>query len=178
MHPFERDQVFHQIDTSDLDCTIGVFSEIPKRMLSSPLLQERFVCIARRSHPALKRGLDPSTFAALPHILFSLRGDPKGVVDQALAKQGLKRRVALTVSHFLVLPFIVAQTDLIATVAERVALTLASVSEIEIYPVPVDLPQWQLDLVWGRGTEFDPGLIWLRQLLSHCCQGLQLDPLQ
>ena len=71
-------------------------------------------------------------FANLPHLLVSPSGDTFGMVDDALREAGLKRRIVLTVPHFLAVPFIVGSTDLVALLAERVAIRLADASGISI----------------------------------------------
>jgi hypothetical protein len=40
-------------------------------------------------------------YVRLPHVLTSQRGDAHGVVDDALAKRGLTRTIALTTPRFL-----------------------------------------------------------------------------
>jgi DNA-binding transcriptional LysR family regulator len=55
------------------------FPDPPKRLARLPVLKDRYVGIARRGHPGLKKGsLTPKAYAALPHLLFSPRGRPKG----------------------------------------------------------------------------------------------------
>lgn len=46
-----------------------------------------------------------------------------GWVDRTLERQNLQRHVAISVPHFLAAPFIVANTNLVVTLAERVAKT-------------------------------------------------------
>src|SRR6185312_6687592 len=87
------------------------------------VLKDRYIGIARRDHPMLKRkSLTLKAYAELPHLLFSPRGDPKGIVDEPLARLGgLTRRVVITVPHISAVPSIVASTDLVAVIAERLA---------------------------------------------------------
>lgn len=62
------------------------------------ILDDRFVCIARRAHPlAKKRGLTLSSFAGAAHALVSPWGMEGGYVDDALARLGLRRTVAIAV---------------------------------------------------------------------------------
>src|SRR5258708_2528110 len=64
------------------------------------ILEERFVCIARRGHPlAKKRALTLSRFAGASHVLISPWGIEGGFVDDALARLGLRRNVALGGPH-------------------------------------------------------------------------------
>ena len=129
------------------------------------LIEERFVCVARAGHPALSGGLDAESFAALPQLLVSPGGEDRGLVDEALAAQGLARRVALTVPHFLAVPFIVARSDLVAALAERVALRLAEAAGIGIAALPVEMPAWRVGLARLADRPLDPALAWFAREL-------------
>ena len=81
--------------------------------------------------------------------------------------------MALTLSHFLVLPHIVATSDLIAPVAERVArAAIGAGVDIAIHESPVAGQSRILSLIWGRGTDPDPACAWLRGLISEVCADL------
>src|SRR5262245_42134342 len=67
--------------------------------------------------------------------------DSRGFVDEMLPQQGVQRRVALTVSHFLVAPHVIASSDLALVVSERV---------IEPYIKPLRLREMRLPLPLSR----------------------------
>jgi DNA-binding transcriptional LysR family regulator len=127
------------------------------------LFDERFVCIVRRGHPVLAKRWTLDRFTALDHALIAPVGKPGGAVDRALAEQGLSRRVALLISHFLVAPFIIAQTDLVLTVPERVALTFSEQLPLAILPPPLPVPGFTITLLWHDRTHHDPAHAWLRE---------------
>jgi len=98
-----------------------------------PLFTERLVMIGRRGHPGLKARLTVESFAALSHLLVSLRGDAFGSVDNVLRELGHSRRIAITVPHFLAAPFIVGATDLVAVMAERVVRRLGDAAGVSVH---------------------------------------------
>lgn len=55
------------------------------------------------------------------HLLVTPQGDPSGFVDEALARHGFTRRIALTVNHFTVVPAIIAGSDRITAMPKRIA---------------------------------------------------------
>lgn len=81
------------------------------------VFHERFVCVYRRDHPPASAPLTPALFARARHGLVAL----PGVVDTALAAVGPFRRAALIVLSFLVVPHLVAATDLVVTLPSRLA---------------------------------------------------------
>jgi len=140
--PLVRDYVVAAFDRQEIDMAILNFPDPPKRLARLPVLKDRYVGIARRGHPGLKgKSLTPKAYAALPHLLFSPRGDPKGIVDEPLARlSGIRRRVVMTIPHISAAPLIVARTDLVAVIAERIARLYASEHGLMLFDPPVNLP--------------------------------------
>ena len=77
------------------------------------LFDESYVCALRAGHPdAALESLSIDRFCTLDHALVSYAAERFwGVTDDALAKIGRRRRVALSVSSFLVLAEILRTTD-------------------------------------------------------------------
>lgn len=136
------------------------------------LFRERFVCMARRGHPAIGKALDLATFVALPHAFIAPRGTPGGIVDDVLAERGLTRRVALMVQHFLVAPWAIASSDLVITLSERLARAFVEVLPLTIYEPPIALPRFSMQLMWHERTHRDAAHKWLRALIIDATTGL------
>jgi DNA-binding transcriptional LysR family regulator len=87
-----------------------------------------------------------------------------GLVDQKLGALGLRRRVVVSLPQFLVAPFVVADTDLVATLASRVARRFAASGfGITVHEPPIALPGWPLALMWHRRVEDHAATRWLRE---------------
>jgi DNA-binding transcriptional LysR family regulator len=137
-------------------------------ILGRSILRDRFVCIARRGHPlAKKKALTLSRFAGAAHALISPWEREGGFVDDALGRLGLRRHVAVAVPHFLVAPHIVAASDLLLTVAARVAGVLARpLGLVTLAPPPeLGLTGFTLSILWHERTHDDPARRWLRDLI-------------
>ena len=144
-----------------------MFPDPPKRLGLQALFEERFVCVVRQDHPALRAGMTLDAFVALPHLLVTERGDEVGAVDEALARQGLKRRVALTVPHVLIVPSVLPASHLVATVGARAGRLFAQAAPLAVHDPPVTLPPWRLSMLWSRQKTGDPGLAWLRDVMAR-----------
>ncbi len=161
------------LDGGALDLLFTMVGETPARFVRRPVLDERFVVVARRFHPGIgSEGLDLESYLRLPHLLISFSGDVRGRVDGALARRGLKRRVTMTVPHFGAAPFIVGASDLIATVAERIAKAYCELCGLAIYPVPLELPGYTKSLVWRRRDERDAAFTWFRRRVAGLIEEL------
>jgi LysR substrate binding domain len=95
-------------------------------------------------------------YVRLPHVLTSLRKDEHGVVDEALAKVGLTRTIALTTSRFMIVPSLVAGAPVIATMPARIARFFAASLGLSLSPAPVKLPEPSASLVWHASYDRDP----------------------
>jgi DNA-binding transcriptional LysR family regulator len=158
---------FAAVEQVDLAVIVPRGQDAPSSLRSRALLRERFVCVMRRGHP-LAGGMTVEQFAAASHAFVAPRGSPGGVVDDALGRLGLRRRVALALPHFLVIPHIIATTDLIVTLAERVAVAFAHLP-IEITAPPLELPGFTVAMMWHERLDADPGHRWLRSLIAEVC---------
>jgi DNA-binding transcriptional LysR family regulator len=153
-----------QLARGDVDAmlTVQAAREDTSSLHTRQLFTERFVCVVREGHPRVRRRLDLDTWIDLPHCLIAPRGMPGGIVDHALAALERTRRVACAVPHFLVAPHIVANTDLVLTVGERVAHALAKLLPLRVVAAPVELPGFAISLTWHELRHHDVSQRWYR----------------
>jgi DNA-binding transcriptional LysR family regulator len=143
-------------------------------IFSKKLFDETFVCVVRRGHPLASKRLTAAAYAGARHALISPRGKEGGFVDDALAKLGLRRRVVVTVPHFLVAPHVVASCDLVLTLASRVATLLAEPLGLVVLGPPADLrlAGFRVSSIWHERTHGDPAHAWLRGLIADVAVGI------
>jgi DNA-binding transcriptional LysR family regulator len=70
--------------------------------------------------------------------------------------------VALRVPHFVVVPLIVAGTDLIVSLPSRVAAASARLVKVKVHPLPIPIPSFEVSLYWHARVENDAANRWLR----------------
>jgi DNA-binding transcriptional LysR family regulator len=151
---------FADLDDRALDIAIVPMNAVPARFESRLLYDEDFVVAARAGHPFAKSPtLD--RFCAMQHLVTSLGGDPHGFVDDALAKQGRTRRVALTVPNFMLAMAAVGDSDLIAALPRRFVESHGKAAGVVAIEPPMPLGQSQLNAVFPRAAASDQGLAWL-----------------
>jgi DNA-binding transcriptional LysR family regulator len=155
-----------------LDLAIGVFAKPSARLVSRKLFDERFVCMLRRGHPALRTPLTVERFASLAHVLISPRGDGGGAVDDALAKVGLRRRVAVRTSTFLAAPLLVERTDCVVTLPARVASVMARGRPVVLVPPPVRVGGFTVSMLFHERSRSDPAHAWLRARIGEVADEL------
>jgi DNA-binding transcriptional LysR family regulator len=161
-----RDDAVDLLDSGAIDAAIGVPPTLSdRRILTCPILRDEFVTILARDHPAARRGMNMKAYLALAHVLASPEGDRHGLVDQLLAEQGKKRRIALTLPQMFAVPAVVARTNTTATVMKRVALGSPAGRQLVLFPPPVAVPEVVFHLVWHRRNDNHPAQVWWRDFI-------------
>jgi DNA-binding transcriptional LysR family regulator len=161
-----------ELEYSDLDVVLGFETILkpPGYMVVEKLFEDRMTCLVARNHPAIPADrLTLDEYVAMKHMLISRTGTRIGLIDEWLAEKGLERRIALIVPHFLSAPFIVARTDMLLSLPERIAQKFLDLAPLRILSAPIDLPAYDLVMVWHPLRENDPVHRWLRsQILAIC----------
>jgi DNA-binding transcriptional LysR family regulator len=160
------------LESGALDAAIGVFRALSPRLVQRKLFDERFVCMLRRGHPALRKPLTLERFAALEHVLVSPRGSGGGAVDDALAERGLVRRIAVRTASFLAAPLVVESTDLVVTLPSRVAEVMARGRPLVLVPPPTKLEGFAVSLVFHERSKGDVAHAWLRERIADVAASL------
>ena len=139
-----------------------MFDNVPKRFLAKPIINDRFVVLAPAGTKSTHGKIALKTYLELPHILFTLRDDSQGIVDDVLAKKRLKRRVGITVSHVLAVPALVARTGFISTISAKIAERFEPIEGCITFAPPIALKPWKQQLIWSVETDTSPLLALVR----------------
>ncbi|ENZ8056149.1 TPA: LysR family transcriptional regulator [Klebsiella pneumoniae] len=157
-----------QTERGEVDIALLTPHDTPPELHSRALYQEEYVCLLREDHPQANQPLTLDRFCALEHVLVSWQGDSfRGVTDDALAALGRTRRVGLSVSSFLVLPEVLAVSEIIAVVPRRLA---KMASGMKIAAPPLAIPGFTKSMAWHERNHRDPAQQWLRELLLQTSQ--------
>ena len=160
-------QLAGQMERGIVDLALMTATGAPPGLRTRHLFNERYVLVGRRGHPALNDTVTIDDFAALQHVIVSLRGgDFDTSVDQALAVLGKSRRVVLSAASFLFVPEMVAQSDFVALVPERLVSNRTDRLAIVDPPFPVE--GFDVSMVWHERVHNHSGHRWIRELImSH-----------
>jgi DNA-binding transcriptional LysR family regulator len=155
------------LSRGDVDLLIGIPPTLPPGCRSELVYEDEMVCLVARAHPTVRKRLTLDQYASLPHAEVTFFGNADDRVDRALARAGKTRNIALTVPHFAVVPFAVANTDCISTMSRRLAAAYANGLPIRLLEAPVELPSLRIHQIWHRRADDDPGLKRLRALIRR-----------
>ena len=130
------------------------------------LLEDRYVCAMRRGHPLAKEKLSVEEYLSLSHIHISSRRSGLGMVDLALGKMGMQRKIALRSQHYMMATQVIQQTDMAVTVPERFARR----HDLHQIPLPVEIPSLETHIYWHESTDQDPANRWMREQMIEIAQ--------
>lgn len=157
-----------QLENGSLDVVLGFDSVLnpPAHLHCEYLFKDRMACMVRHDHPRIKTAPTLDEYLVATHMLISRTGDKMGVIDEKLAETGGERRINFIVPHFLSAPLIVAQTNMILSLPYRLAIAFQKLVPVRIWPVPVEMPDYDLVMIWHPLWEKDPAHGWLREQIS------------
>ncbi len=164
------------LERGELDLVIAAHPPaLPPRLIGARLWRDRFVCVVRKDHPRVGKRMTLARFIELEHAQIAVRGQPGGPVDDALAKLGVSRTVVLYLAHFLVAPRVIAESDLVLVLAERIAKQFAPHLGLRVLPVPVDVSGFEIWQLWHGRQQADRAHAWLRGVISEVARQAARD---
>jgi DNA-binding transcriptional LysR family regulator len=147
----------------EVECSFSPASDHrPPGADSDVLFDDGFVCMVSNQHSFARRTPTLTRFLRARHALVAPLGRGGRFVDDALAAIGKQRQVSLMLPHFLAMPFAIAASDLVVTIAERVARIYAQVLPVKLFQPPLSLPKFRIASYWHERDRHDPALAWLR----------------
>jgi DNA-binding transcriptional LysR family regulator len=165
-------QVEEALENGDVDLAVGYFPDLLRSSTMQQLLfTHGFACLARVGHPLVGETLTLETFLAADHVVVRAEGRSQEIFEDALAEKGLKRRCSLGIPHFMSVPFVVASSDLVATVPKAVAVSFSTLANIRVLDPPIQVPDFGVKQFWHRRFHHDPRIVWLRNILSDTYNG-------
>jgi DNA-binding transcriptional LysR family regulator len=158
----DLEHIGEALGTGALDLAVGFLPALGPPVARRALFRDPYVCLMRSDHPAIGKKLTRKKFIEASHVLVTYRGGGHRVIEEALERAGVARRIALRVPHFTVVPMVLARTDLILTLPARVARVYERQGSFKSLAPPVAMPPAEVAVHWHERFEADPGNRWLR----------------
>ena len=157
------------LDQGELDLALVATGALPSTVGARALFPLRGVVAMRPRHPCARRRarLTLADLARYPHVMVSFVGPAHSAVDDALARDGKQRHIAVVLGSFLAVPSILRESELFAILPEPFARLLEARGEVVVAPLPpeVPFPQLQMRMLWPLAQDAAPASRWLRALV-------------
>jgi len=160
-------QLTDGLESGDVDVAAGYYPALAGRSFRQHRLSKHgFACLLRTGHPLWNRRLTVAAYASAEHIVIRSESRSQALLERFIERRRLGRKAAVYTSHVLSVPFIVMQSDLIATLPYAVVTRFASLtSEVVAALPPFDIA-YDLKLHWHRRFDNDPRSRWIRDQLA------------
>jgi len=161
-----REAMMAQVADGDIDLALGVFPRLPSQIRVTPLFEEHFVCLVDRRTLGADGQLSLEAYFARPHVLVAVRGETDTEIEERAVSLGRKRRVALILPHWKVAPGLIAETDLVLTIAGRSLEDMVPDERLAIVASPLTMQPFSFVQIWHERRDGDPGHRWLREAVA------------
>lgn len=154
-------------DSSDLargraDLEVSSAAPVAADIASETAGTDQLVVVLRAGHPLAALPMTVHRFAAVHHVTVSRRGSLHGAIDDLLAERGLRRKVIAAVPAASAAFAVVAGSDVVTVVTDRVSAGPRADLDLIARPLPLDVPGVPAVVSWHRRYDSDPAHRWLR----------------
>lgn len=156
-----------EMEDGQVDLAIGLLPQLKAGYFRQELFRQHYVCMFRRGHALDKKSISLREFSAAEHVVVVADGTGHGKIDELIGRQKIARKVVLTVPHYVAVGHILHDSDLVATVPERLAQALIAPFDLACVRHPARLPEIAISLFWHGRHHRDPGVAWLRSLVTR-----------
>ena len=154
--------------SGDVDVVLGYFPELTGAALfQQRLFAHSFVCIVRADHPTIGDQMTRRQFLDGLHAVVHPAGHMNDSLETELQSQGLQRRVSVRIEHFLAVPTILSQSNLIFTVPYAIGESLAKLADIKLVRPPFKAKPRIIRQHWHARFQHDAANRWLRSVIAQ-----------
>jgi DNA-binding transcriptional LysR family regulator len=161
----QSDTLRDEMERGRVDLVIGFLPDLKSGFFQRRLFRQRYVCLFRKGHPLAGAGMTMKTFLNAEHVSIIAEGTGHGMVDTAIQRAGVQRKVRLRVPHFVAVGHILQTTDLIAVVPEAYAARTLAPFDLLSAPCPIKIPDIAINVLWHARNHREPSSRWLRQVI-------------
>ena len=158
--------------SASIDLAVHYYIGSHPQIRTSWLFSNKLVCVIRSDHRLLQtldsKGVLPlEQYLLEDNLIVSLSGEARANVDDRLAQQGLKRKIAMAVNHFSLIPSILKESNLVCVTPQSVVASSVHAGELTVVPLPFNIEPAPISLLWHARQDRDEGNIWMRQHISR-----------
>jgi DNA-binding transcriptional LysR family regulator len=155
------------LEAGDSDLAVGFMPELETGFYQQKLFDSSFACVVRRNHPRIASRMSATIYKRERHVAITATGTGHHLVESELRRLDVEREVALSLPTLPGLGNLLANTDLVATVPDRVAQMLVGIAHVKALPPPFAFPGFAIKQHWHERYHLDPANRWLRSLVAE-----------
>ena len=164
----------------EADLVIGNWLEPSDELHLGRLFSDEIVCMVSQDHPAARLPKEGKRAWTVEQYLQSEHVAPPpmhpgalGIIDEHLAKQGLRRHIVVRNPYFTQLPYMVAGSLLVLTTGKRFCERYVQHLPVKIIRCPVAFTAMNYYQLWHDLTHHSAASRWLREQVREVVRNLQ-----
>ncbi|PTB34072.1 LysR substrate-binding domain-containing protein [Photobacterium phosphoreum] len=168
--PVDSENCVDLLTAHNTDVCIGVFNNLPEDVLTTFLYREKHLCTFDNRVMQAQVPLDLTTYLNTPQMIVTANECLTTQVDKTLAKLGVKRNVVLGTTRFLTVRRMLLGRKMVAVMAEMVGRSDLIDDSLTLCVPPIDIPDFNIDMVTLKRDSHHPRIIWLSELITQLIQ--------
>jgi DNA-binding transcriptional LysR family regulator len=169
-------QALRAVRRDEADVAIGVFEQVPRGLVATPLFEDDYCVIARKDHPTVRGSVDLKTYLSIGHVFV---GNPDGMLSEQSSLDDAKAMSAtygkvpsadLIRTHAYLIQWetvmlLVSESDVLADCPRRLAKRFASRLGLQVMDQP--LPPFHMAVQAVRRADApDAAVDWFMEKLT------------
>ncbi|AWT48718.1 LysR family transcriptional regulator [Psychrobacter sp. YP14] len=154
-----------RMSSGEIDLAIGYIPHLEAGFFQQTFFEQHYSVVVRQDHPRLTQNtLTLEAYQQEQHADVISSGTGHYLLEDHLRRRHIKRHIAITLPTYLGVGLIIQQTDLVATLPDKLAKLLLQENRLHTLPLPLDIPKYQVKQHWHERMHANPDNQWLRQV--------------
>lgn len=158
-----RTNIGEMLENGEVDVALGFLPGLITNMFSFRLFYQSWNLSARKDHPIFSKTVTQEDLRAYEWIGVRSEGSGLASVNSELLRMGLVRSTKVWCSNFGTVAPMLAGSDLIGCLPERLSMVIDEAFGLKSIPFPIALPKHSINAIWHARAHNDPTVQWLRQ---------------
>lgn len=167
------DETLNGLSTGRIDLALGFMPTLQTDIHRTAVFSQHYVCAMRKDHPLAHGGLTPEAFAKSEHLLVESGGSGHLALERAMIDAGGRDCIKMRIPQYLSGPHLLLDSDMIWTLPNALGKTLAQFYPLVIWPLPLQVPSFEIDLYWHDRFHRDPQSRWFREMVGSVLRSQQ-----
>ncbi|NDV23731.1 LysR family transcriptional regulator [Desulfovibrio sp. JC022] len=160
------------LQSGKLDVFLGCPRGHNAGVLKEKLFDDREVCVVRNDHPIKGNVMNEEEMADSEFAALSLSESGLGFLEDYLYRKGVQRKIKIVLQQETVIPSLVENSDLVGSVAQRLAEMYAVKGRLRIVRMPLENTGFEVAQHWHSLNDNDPAQKWIRSIIKEVARSL------
>lgn len=163
-----------RMSAGEIDLAIGYIPQLEAGFFQQSFFEQQYVILVSQNHPRLTQNfLTLEQYQQEQHVDVISSGTGHYILENHLRQQNIKRDISIQLPSYLGVGLIIEQTELIATLPQKLAELLLQTERLRKLPLPFNVPKYQVKQHWHERVHANPDNQWLRQVCYALFHGRQ-----